>query len=126
MVGRRVGVKNTLEKNYLHLTEGNGAQIIPDTEVTGVRPWNDSHEIFSRKTTAAALENGGVDHGCSADADRRKISQARLQAALAAGGYPKKFISESRYSANSWKNGLYFPTLSANFSDSSRVGDLFG
>ncbi|MCP4692849.1 MAG: GMC family oxidoreductase, partial [Desulfobacterales bacterium] len=51
MVGCRVGAKNTLDKNYLHLAEGNGAQIIPETEVTGVRPWNDGYEIYTRKST---------------------------------------------------------------------------
>jgi cholesterol oxidase len=51
MVGCPVGAKNTLDKNYLYLAEGLGAQIIPETEVTGVRPWNDGYEVFTRKST---------------------------------------------------------------------------
>jgi cholesterol oxidase len=53
MVGCRVGAKNTLDKNYLHLAEGNGARIIPETEVTGIRPCSGGYEIFTRKSTAA-------------------------------------------------------------------------
>ncbi|MDY6811683.1 MAG: GMC family oxidoreductase N-terminal domain-containing protein, partial [Actinomycetota bacterium] len=37
MTGCRVGAKNTLVKNYLHLAEGLGTQIIPMTTVVGVR-----------------------------------------------------------------------------------------
>lgn len=51
MVGCPVGAKNTLEKNYLYLAEGNGVQIVPETEVTGVRPWNDGYEIITRRVT---------------------------------------------------------------------------
>ncbi|MBI9083280.1 MAG: GMC family oxidoreductase [Desulfobacterales bacterium] len=51
MVGCPVGAKNTLDKNYLHLAEGNGARVIPETEVTGVRPWNDGYEILTKKST---------------------------------------------------------------------------
>ncbi len=38
MTGCRVGAKNTLDKNYLHLAERHGARIAPETEVTSVRP----------------------------------------------------------------------------------------
>ena len=38
MTGCRVGAKNTLVKNYLYLAEKNGAEVRPETEVTGVRP----------------------------------------------------------------------------------------
>ncbi|AZG45618.1 GMC family oxidoreductase N-terminal domain-containing protein [Gordonia insulae] len=38
MTGCRVGAKNTLVKNYLHLAEQAGAQIIPMTSVHEVRP----------------------------------------------------------------------------------------
>lgn len=38
MTGCRVGAKNTLVKNYLHLAEAGGAQVLPDTTVTEVRP----------------------------------------------------------------------------------------
>jgi cholesterol oxidase len=38
MTGCRVGAKNTLDRNYLYLAEGLGAEIHPETEVTAVRP----------------------------------------------------------------------------------------
>lgn len=38
MTGCRVGAKNTLDRNYLYLAEGLGAQILPETTVTAVRP----------------------------------------------------------------------------------------
>lgn len=38
MTGCRVGAKNTLVKNYLHLAERGGAVVVPDTTVTTVRP----------------------------------------------------------------------------------------
>jgi cholesterol oxidase len=65
MVGCPVGAKNTLDKNYLYLAEGLGAEIVPETEVTGVRPWNGGYEIFARKSTGIAhskktLRVGGV------------------------------------------------------------------
>jgi cholesterol oxidase len=51
MVGCRVGAKNTLDKNYLHLAEGNGVQIVPEIEVTGVVPWNNGYEVMTRQST---------------------------------------------------------------------------
>ena len=51
MVGCPVGAKNTLDKNYLYLAEGLGAQIIPETEVTGVLPHNGGYDVFTRKST---------------------------------------------------------------------------
>ena len=38
MVGCRVGAKNTLLKNYLWFAERKGAEIIPEREVTDIRP----------------------------------------------------------------------------------------
>ena len=38
MTGCRVGAKNTLPKNYLHLAEASGAEIRPLTTVTGITP----------------------------------------------------------------------------------------
>jgi cholesterol oxidase len=51
MVGCPVGAKNTLDKNYLYLAEGIGARVIPETEATLLRPWNDGYEISVRKST---------------------------------------------------------------------------
>jgi cholesterol oxidase len=38
MTGCRVGAKNTLVKNYLYLAEKNGAEVLPETEVTAIGP----------------------------------------------------------------------------------------
>ncbi len=51
MVGCPIGAKNTLDKNYLYLAEGNGVRIIPETEATGVRPWNAGYEILTQRST---------------------------------------------------------------------------
>ena len=51
MIGCPVGAKNTLDKNYLHLAEGLGVTIFPETMVTGVRPWNDGYEVLCERST---------------------------------------------------------------------------
>jgi cholesterol oxidase len=51
MVGCPVGAKNTLDRNYLYLAEGLGVEIIPETEVTGVRPTAGGYEVTTRKST---------------------------------------------------------------------------
>lgn len=71
MVGCPVGAKNTLDRNYLYLAEKKGAEIIPETEVTGVRPLNGGgYDITTRSplnahplktyTTRGAVFSGGV------------------------------------------------------------------
>ncbi|MBB4686380.1 GMC family oxidoreductase [Amycolatopsis jiangsuensis] len=50
MTGCRVGAKNTLVKNYLYLAEKDGAQVIPLTTVTSVRPGGAGYEIRLQKT----------------------------------------------------------------------------
>ncbi|MFO8112966.1 MAG: GMC family oxidoreductase [Desulfosalsimonadaceae bacterium] len=51
MIGCPVGAKNTLDKNYLHLAEGLGAEIIPETMVTGVRPVAGGYEVLTKRST---------------------------------------------------------------------------
>ena len=52
MIGCPVGAKNTLDKNYLHLAENKfGVTILPETEVTGVRPVENGYEIYTRRST---------------------------------------------------------------------------
>jgi cholesterol oxidase len=51
MVGCPVGAKNTLDRNYLYLAEGNGTRIYPETEVTAVRPWNGGYEVCTQQST---------------------------------------------------------------------------
>jgi cholesterol oxidase len=48
MIGCRVGAKNRLDLNYLHLAERAGATIHPDTTVTAVRPSGDGWRVESR------------------------------------------------------------------------------
>ncbi|MEU0533707.1 GMC family oxidoreductase [Amycolatopsis tolypomycina] len=50
MTGCRVGAKNTLVKNYLYLAEQDGAQVIPLTTVTSVRPVDGGYEVGLKKT----------------------------------------------------------------------------
>ncbi|MDX3191379.1 GMC family oxidoreductase [Streptomyces sp. MN03-5084-2B] len=50
MTGCRVGAKNTLVKNYLYLAEQDGAQVIPLTTVTSVKPIEGGYEVGLKKT----------------------------------------------------------------------------
>ncbi|MCW2614668.1 MAG: cholesterol oxidase [Frankiales bacterium] len=50
MTGCRVGAKNTLVKNYLHLAESGGAAVLPDTTVTEVRPTGEGFQVTVRRT----------------------------------------------------------------------------
>ncbi len=54
MTGCRDGGKNTLDKNYLYLAEKRGVRILPETEVTGVRPLEHAYEVLARKSTGLA------------------------------------------------------------------------
>ena len=59
MVGCRYNSKNTLPKNYLYFAEKNGARVIPEAEVTDIRPLeagklqpsNKGYEITYRSST---------------------------------------------------------------------------
>ncbi|WP_433734215.1 GMC oxidoreductase [Nocardia sp. CA-129566] len=55
MTGCRHGAKNTLVKNYLYLAEKTGAQVIPMTTVTCVRPLPDGTWDVSTERTGAWL-----------------------------------------------------------------------
>ncbi|WP_280183187.1 GMC family oxidoreductase [Nocardia cyriacigeorgica] len=53
MVGCKYGAKNTLVKNYLYLAEKAGAQVIPMTTVTALRPQPDgTWEVATERTGA--------------------------------------------------------------------------
>jgi cholesterol oxidase len=49
MIGCRVGAKNRLDVNYLHLAERAGAVVHPDTEVTALRPDGDGWRVETRR-----------------------------------------------------------------------------
>lgn len=53
MTGCRHGAKNTLVKNYLYLAEKAGAQVIPMTTVTSIRPLPDGTWDISTERTGA-------------------------------------------------------------------------
>ncbi|MFE3445140.1 GMC family oxidoreductase N-terminal domain-containing protein [Nocardia sp. NPDC059180] len=53
MVGCKFGAKNTLVKNYLYLAEKAGAQVIPMTTVTALRPQADGTWEVSTERTGA-------------------------------------------------------------------------
>ncbi len=51
MTGCRVGAKNTLVKNYLYLAEQAGAEVLPLTTVTAVRPREGGgYDVVTRRT----------------------------------------------------------------------------
>ncbi len=76
MTGCRYDAKNTLDKNYLHLAQQNGAEIIAEKEVIDVKPLNkqdgsdgylvnikSSTQLFKKKATLSAkgvIFSGGV------------------------------------------------------------------
>lgn len=51
MVGCRFGAKNTLDKNYLYLAERRGAEIVPETLATAVRPVDGGWEVDTERST---------------------------------------------------------------------------
>ncbi|NUP25709.1 MAG: GMC family oxidoreductase [Nocardia sp.] len=55
MVGCKFGAKNTLVKNYLYLAEQAGAQVVPMTTVTELRPQEDGSWAVSAQKTGAWL-----------------------------------------------------------------------
>ncbi len=63
MIGCPVGAKNTLDRNYLHLAERLGVRIIPETEVTGVRPVDDGYEVITRRSTGLRHPRGRLRAG---------------------------------------------------------------
>ncbi|GMV40150.1 MAG: cholesterol oxidase [Myxococcales bacterium] len=48
MTGCRVGAKNTLDRNYLWLAERRGVTVVPETEVTALRPGKDGYRLEVR------------------------------------------------------------------------------
>ena len=52
MTGCRVGAKNTLVKNYLHLAERAGVRVEPLTTVVGLQPVDDGWQVTTERTGA--------------------------------------------------------------------------
>ena len=93
MVGCRVGAKNTLVKNYLWLAEKRGVEVIPDTEVTDIRPRGaaDGSEGYVVETARPgawlfpgrrALEAKGVVVAAGALGTNRLLAGCRLRGSL--------------------------------------------
>ncbi len=62
MTGCRVGAKNTLVKNYLHLAERAGAVVVPLTTVTRLRQGGRGWELDARGTADRAPSRWTADH----------------------------------------------------------------
>jgi cholesterol oxidase len=60
MTGCRVGAKNTLDKNYLYLAERNGAEVVPETEVTAIRPLDGGGYRLETRASLGKGHNGEV------------------------------------------------------------------
>nr|WP_199511093.1 GMC family oxidoreductase [Nucisporomicrobium flavum] len=56
MIGCRVGAKNRLDLNYLHLAERAGATVHPDTEVTALRPVHGGWRVETKKRVFTARQ----------------------------------------------------------------------
>lgn len=73
MLGCRVGAKNTLDRNYLHLAEAQGLELHPGHEVVRVAPAPGGWEV------QALAASGGVGR-------RRRLVTFRARAVILAGG----------------------------------------
>ncbi|MDB4986436.1 MAG: putative cholesterol oxidase [Myxococcaceae bacterium] len=65
MTGCRIGAKNTLDRNYLYLAEKLGVTVLPETEVTAVRPMpGGGYQIDTKHSTTSVagdtLQAGNV------------------------------------------------------------------
>jgi cholesterol oxidase len=95
MVGCRVGAKNTLVKNYLWLAERKGVEIVPDTEVTDIRPLgaadgSEGYAVRARRPGAwlrrreRTLTARGVVVAAGALGTNRLLAACRLRGSLPA------------------------------------------
>lgn len=93
MVGCPHGAKNTLVKNYLWLAERRGAQVVPDTTVTEIRPLgaadgSDGYTVASERSGlrrgrgARALTARGVVVAAGPLGTNRLLQRCRLGGAL--------------------------------------------
>ncbi len=93
MVGCRTGAKNTLVKNYLWFAEKLGVEILPDTEVTDIRPRGaaDGSEGYVVETSRPGawpgrqrrtLEAKGVVVAAGALGTNRLLASCRLRGSL--------------------------------------------
>jgi cholesterol oxidase len=58
MVGCRFRAKNTLDQNYLYFAEKFGADVIPETGATRIRPVDGGYDVETRVTTALLRRRG--------------------------------------------------------------------
>lgn len=61
MTGCRIGAKNTLDKNYLHLAEGDGLTILSETEVTGLSPWEGGYRVETKGSFGGGTQRFTAD-----------------------------------------------------------------
>lgn len=62
MVGCQHGAKNTLDKNYLFLAEKRGAQIVPETLVTGIEPHPEGGYLVHTECTTSIFKRRKTIH----------------------------------------------------------------
>ncbi|WP_033346436.1 FAD-dependent oxidoreductase [Catenuloplanes japonicus] len=85
MTGCRVGAKNTLVKNYLHLAEAAGAEVLPLTTVMSLREIQDHFEIATVRTGGRerrTIEADQVVLAAGALGTQRLLHRARATGAL--------------------------------------------
>lgn len=87
MIGCPVGAKNTLDKNYLHLAEGLGAQIVPETEVTELRAVEGGYEVHVRRSIGlrhprSVLRSRGVVVSAGVLGTVRLLTRSRMSGGL--------------------------------------------
>ena len=86
MTGCRYNAKNTLDKNYLYLAEKKGVTVVPETEVTDIRPLpGGGYEVDTRRITGFIFK-------------RRKVLRAKgiVMAAGVLGSVPLLFRCKDR------------------------------
>ena len=89
MIGCRYGAKNRLDVNYLYLAEHLGAQIVPETTVTSVRPRKDGgYDVITRPTTkrreTATITAGQVVFAAGTLGTQRLLHRMRDEGVLPA------------------------------------------
>ncbi|GAO02324.1 GMC oxidoreductase [Anaeromyxobacter sp. PSR-1] len=87
MTGCRHGAKNTLDRNYLYLAERRGAEILPETLVTDLRPLaGGGWEVHTRSSTHVVRRNRRVLRARGVVLAAGAIGTVRLLLRCKAGG----------------------------------------
>ena len=88
MTGCRVGAKNSLDLNYLHLAEGLGVEIIPETMAVEVKPLQaGGYEVLTKRVTGIfspkkSLRAHGVIFSCGVLGTVRLLFECKQSGSL--------------------------------------------